>query len=54
MRMIWGWEVEDVDENRGVHEDVYSCFVDTDYMDDEWEYGYYEDYYVISALLKMS
>ena len=38
-----------------MHEDVEDGFVDLDNLDDEWKYvNYYEDYYALSALIKMT
>ena len=49
-------EDEDVDEKRGVHEDIENGFVDPNYLDCEWEYinDYYVDYDALSALIKMT
>ena len=49
-------EDDDVDEKRGVHDDIEDGFVDPNYLDCEWEKinDYNADYYALSALIKMT
>jgi len=51
--MIWKMEVEEVDVKSGVHMDVEGGCVVPDYLDNGWD-CYYEDYYALLALVKIT